>query len=56
MKRLFAVLSVAVVLAVTAFAQTPQRSAKKGCCTTCCPDKCGDCCADGCAPDCCQGK
>ena len=56
MKRTFAVLSMAVVLAITAFAQTSQFSAKKGNCTTCCPDKCGDCCKEGCASDCCQGK
>lgn len=54
MKRMFAVLSVAVVLAVSALAQTSQISAKKASCTTCC-DKCSDGCQDGCK-DCCQGK
>jgi hypothetical protein len=54
MKRMFAVLSVAVVLAVSAFAQTSQL--KKACCTTCCTDKCSDCCKDGCTMDCCKGK
>jgi hypothetical protein len=63
MKRMFAVLSVAVVLAVTAFGQTSQLTAKSGCCTTCCTDKCSDCstccpdcCAGGCTSDCCKGK
>lgn len=52
MKRLIAVLSVAVVLTVTAFAQTSYASAKKDCCPTCCTDKCNGCC-DGSA-DCCS--
>jgi len=55
MKRMFAVLSVAVVLAVSAFAAPiSQISAKKACCTSCCTDKCGDCC-QGCK-DCCPGS
>jgi hypothetical protein len=57
MKRIFAVLSVATVLTVAAFAQTPQISAKANCCNSCCTDKCGDCCSrSGCAMGCCQGK
>ena len=52
MKRMFAVLSVAVVLAVTAFGQTSQLSAKSGCCPSCCTDKCNNCCDGG--PDCCS--
>ncbi len=56
MKRTFAVLSVAVVLAVTAFGQTSQLTAKNGCCTTCCSDRCSDCCGGGCTSDCCKGK
>ncbi|HEY2468045.1 MAG TPA: hypothetical protein VGI45_09405 [Terracidiphilus sp.] len=52
MKRMFAVLAVGVVLAVTAFAQPAQLSAKNGCCPTCCTDKCSNC-SDGSA-DCCS--
>jgi len=55
MKRLIAVLSVAVVLTVTAFSQTPLLSAKAGCCTSCC-DKCSDCCGNGGCDSCCQGN
>jgi hypothetical protein len=50
MKRTIAMLSLVLVLAVTAFAQTSQlKSAcpdccKDGSCTTCCPNGCGDCC------------
>lgn len=63
MKRMFAVLSVAVVLTVNAFAQGSLLSAKNACCSTCCADKCSDCsgccpgcCAGGCTSDCCQGN
>ena len=49
MKRFFAILSVVVVLAVTAYAQ-------KACCTSCCTDRCSDCCQGSCTPDCCKGK
>ncbi len=51
MKRTFALLSLAVVLGVTALAQSSALSktagAKAGCC-----DNCGQ----GCSPDCCPGK
>ena len=57
MQRTFALLSMSLVLAVAAFAQTSQPKAQAGCCTTCCQDKCGQsCCENGCTPDCCQGK
>ena len=56
MRRMFAVLSIAIALAVTAFAQTSPTSPKKGCCKSCCTDTCSDCCQGGCTPDCCQGK
>jgi hypothetical protein len=57
MKRTFALLSVSLILALAAFAQTRMHKASNGCCTTCCQDKCGDsCCQGGCTSACCQGK
>lgn len=57
MKRIFAVLSIAVVLTISAFAQTSQLAANANCCKSCCTDKCSDCCSDGaCDMGCCQGK
>ncbi len=53
MKRTIVFLSLALVLTVTAFAQTSQF---KAACSACCGGSCGQsCCHDGCAK-CCQGK
>ncbi len=55
MKRTIALLSFAVVLAVTAIAQVP--SAKGANCSACCQGQCGQsCCQNGCTDSCCQGK
>ncbi len=56
MKRTIAALSIALVLAVTAIAQSP-RSAKNADCGSCCGSTCGQtCCQGGCNGSCCQGK
>jgi len=56
MKRAFALLSMSLVLAAAAFAQTSQPTAKAGC-ANCCKDKCGQsCCGDGCKGSCCKSK
>jgi hypothetical protein len=56
MKRTFGLLSLALVLGVTAFAQTGAFS-KAMYCKGCCHDKCGQtCCKDGCTDGCCQSK
>jgi len=48
MKRTFALLSMSLVLAVAALAQTSQPTTKAGC-ANCCKDKCGQsCCEKGC--------
>ena len=56
MKRIFGMLSLAAVLAVTAFAQSSTLVSKAANCKACCQDKCGDCCKDGCTDSCCQSK
>jgi len=56
MKRTITVLSLALVLAVTAFAQTTQGKAAKASCGACCGGNCSpSCCPAGCG-DCCQSK
>jgi hypothetical protein len=56
MKRIITVLSLALVLAVTAFAQPALVKAAKAACGSCCGDNCSkSCCPDRCG-DCCQGK
>ncbi|HKF49565.1 MAG TPA: hypothetical protein VKB38_19550 [Terracidiphilus sp.] len=56
MKRMFALGSLAVVLGVTALAQTSAFS-KGAYCRACCGDKCGQtCCQGGCTDSCCQSK
>jgi hypothetical protein len=55
MKRTLALISFAVVLAVTAIAQAP--AAKAIYCHNCCQGQCGQtCCQDGCTDSCCQSK
>ncbi len=57
MKRTIALLSFAIVLIGTAFAQTTTTKAKGIYCHDCCQDKCGQtCCKDGCTDSCCQSK
>jgi hypothetical protein len=57
MKRTLASLSIVLVLAVTAFAQTSRLSAKALYCNACCHSHCGQsCCTDGCTDSCCQSK
>lgn len=56
MKRTIALLSLGLVLAVTAVAQTSQLKAVKAACGACCGSICSQtCCPDGCG-DCCDGK
>lgn len=56
MKRIIAFASLALVLAVTAFAHTPL-SAKGAYCSDCCKGQCGQtCCQNGCNESCCQSK
>jgi 4-hydroxy-3-methylbut-2-enyl diphosphate reductase IspH len=56
MKRTIAFLSLGLVLAVTAIAQTSQLKAVNAACGACCGDNCSQsCCPDGCG-DCCNGK
>lgn len=56
MKRTISILSLILVLAVTAFASPTLVKAAKVACGSCCGDNCGQsCCPDGCG-DCCQGK
>ena len=55
MKRTLALISFAVVLAVTAIAQAPTAKANN--CKNCCQGQCGQtCCQSGCTGSCCQGK
>jgi len=59
MKRTIISLSMMLVLAIAAFAQTSnaQSKATKGCCGACCGDHCGKtCCQSGCTDACCKGK
>jgi len=57
MKRTLTLLSMSLVLAIAALAQTSQPTTKAGC-ANCCKDKCGQsCCKDGCkGGGCCGGK
>ncbi len=56
MKRIFAVFSLAVILAATAFAQTSAIAKATGC-KSCCPADCtSNCCDDDCSNCCCCGK
>jgi hypothetical protein len=56
MKRTIVFLSLALVLTVTAFAQTSQFNSVKAACGACCGGACTpDSCLHGCG-DCCQGK
>jgi hypothetical protein len=56
MKRTIAFLSLGLVLAVTAIAQTSQLKVVKAACGACCGGNCSQsCCPDGCG-DCCKGK
>jgi hypothetical protein len=56
MKRTLAFLSLAMVLGVTALAQTGSFS-KAAYCQACCHGKCGQtCCKGGCTDGCCQSK
>jgi len=54
MKRTLALLSLTIVLAATAFAQTTQP--KTGCCSSCCQGMSGKSCCQGGGSDCCKGK
>jgi hypothetical protein len=57
MKRTIAFLSFAVLLAITALAQTSPLAAKGAYCSACCKGKCGvSCCKSGCTDSCCQSK
>jgi len=56
MKRTITFLSLALVLAVTAYAQTSQGKTAKASCGACCGGNCTHSgCSDGCG-DCCKGK
>jgi hypothetical protein len=54
MKRMFAMFSLAVILATTTFAQA-SAIAKATSCQPCCAQDCGtNCCDDGCSNCCCS--
>jgi hypothetical protein len=54
--RKIIVLTFALAIAATAFAQTSQFKSMRQACSSCCKDMCGDCCKDGCKDDCCKGN